>query len=96
MSETPETPETPERPPPAETPEPQTSRIGVDSWVAESEARRSRAPTALLSRGAARTPDSLKLLVFVGFAASVPFGQTRATFLPSEPSRSSMRRSRWG
>jgi ABC-type branched-subunit amino acid transport system permease subunit len=75
MSETPETPETP---PPAETPEPQTpdaqaSRIGVDSWVAESEARRSRTPTALVSRGAERTPDTVKLLMFVGFAASLPF-----------------------
>ena len=74
MSETPDTPETP----PAETPEPQTpeaqtSRIGVDSWVAESEARRSRTPAALLGRGVEKTPDTLKLLVFVGFAASVPF-----------------------
>jgi branched-chain amino acid transport system permease protein len=70
MSETPETPETPT---PAETPEPQTSRIGVDSWVAESEARRSRTPAALIGRGAERTPDALKLLAFVAFAASVPF-----------------------
>jgi branched-chain amino acid transport system permease protein len=68
-----ETPETPKPPPPDETPEPQTSRIGVDSWVAESDARRSRTPTALLGRGAEKTPDSLKLLVFVGFAATVPF-----------------------
>ncbi|HEY2355029.1 MAG TPA: branched-chain amino acid ABC transporter permease [Gaiellaceae bacterium] len=73
MSETPEHPETPEAPPPAETPDAQTSRIGVDSWVAESEARRSRTPAALLSRGAARTPDPLKLLVFVAFAVSLPF-----------------------
>jgi branched-chain amino acid transport system permease protein len=70
MSETPETPKTPT---PAETPEPQTSRIGVDSWVAESEARRSRTPAALIGRGAERTPDALKLLLFVGFAVSVPF-----------------------
>jgi ABC-type branched-subunit amino acid transport system permease subunit len=70
MSETPETPETPQA---AETPEPQTSRIGVDSWVAESEARRSRAPAALIGRGLERTPDALKLLAFVGIASSVPF-----------------------
>jgi len=73
MSETPETPATPETPQPAETPEPQTSRIGVDSWVAESDARRSRTPAALLGRGLERTPDSIKLLAFVGLAASVPF-----------------------
>jgi branched-chain amino acid transport system permease protein len=69
MSDTPDTPETP----PAATPEPQTSRIGVDSWVAESEARRSRSPAALVGRGAERTPDTVKLLLFVGFAASMPF-----------------------
>lgn len=74
MSETPDTPETP----PAETPElptpdAQTSRIGVDSWVAESEARRSRTPAALLGRGAERTPDTVKFLVFVGVAAVFPF-----------------------
>ncbi len=69
MSETPESPETP---PPAETPE-QTSRIGVDSWVAESEARRSRTPAAVLGRGAEKTPDAVKLLLFVAVAASVPF-----------------------
>ena len=33
MSETPDAPKPAE---PAETPEPQTTRIGVDSWVAES------------------------------------------------------------
>jgi branched-chain amino acid transport system permease protein len=80
MSETPDTPETPPEPqtPESPTPEPQTSeaqtgRIGVDSWVAESEARRSRSPAALVSRGAEKTPDSLKLLLFVGFAATVPY-----------------------
>ena len=68
-----ETPETPKKTPPAETPEPQTSRIGVDSWVAESEARRSRTPAAVLGRGLERTPDAVKLLAFVGLASSVPF-----------------------
>jgi ABC-type branched-subunit amino acid transport system permease subunit len=83
MSETPDTPETPpaETPdsqaseaqtPDAQTPDTQASRIGVDSWVAESEARRSRTPTAVVSRGAERTPDAVKLLLFVVFAATVP------------------------
>ena len=62
-----------EVPEPTNEPEPQTSRIGVDSWVAESEGRRSRTPAALLGRGWERTPDALKLLAFVGFATSVPF-----------------------
>jgi len=79
MSETPDTPDTPAadtpetQTPEAQAPAAQTSRIGVDSWVAESEARRSRTPAALVSRGLERTPDALKLLVFVGFAASVPY-----------------------
>ena len=66
-------PDTPEPVQPASDPEPQTGRIGVDSWVAESEGRRSRTPAALLGRGWERTPDALKLLAFVGFASSVPF-----------------------
>ena len=69
MSETPEYPP----PPPAAEPEPQTSRIGVDSWVAESEARRSRSPGAVFGRGWEKTPDALKLLAFAGVASSVPF-----------------------
>jgi branched-chain amino acid transport system permease protein len=75
MSETPHTPETPDasETTPAATPESQASRIGVDSWVAESEARRSRTPAALVGRGAERMPDTVKLLLFVGVAASVPF-----------------------
>jgi len=60
-------------PPPPEEPTPQTSRIGVDSWVAESEARRARTPAALVGHGWQRTPDAIKLLAFVGVAASYPF-----------------------
>jgi len=68
-----ETPDTPERPEAAEQSEPQTSRIGVDSWVAESEARRSGGPAALAGRGWEKTPDPLKLLAFAAIAASVPY-----------------------
>ena len=70
MSETPDTPEVQE---PLDAPKEQTSRIGVDSWVAESEGRRSRTPGALLGRGWERTPDPLKLLLFVALASSYPF-----------------------
>ena len=70
--------DTPEPVQPAEESEPQTTRIGVDSWVAESEGRRSRTPAALLGRGWERTPDALKLLAFVGFAASFPFWTSQA------------------
>lgn len=66
MSETPELPQPPEEPE-------QTSRIGVDSWVAESEGRRSRTPAALLARGWESSPDPLKLLAFVAIASTVPF-----------------------
>jgi branched-chain amino acid transport system permease protein len=75
MSESPDTPDTPS---PAEESPPQSSRIGVDSWVAESEGRRSRTPGALLGRGWERTPDALKLLAFVGVASSVPFWTSEA------------------
>ena len=70
MSDSPDTPESLQ---PADAPEPQASRIGVDSWVAESEGRRSRTPAALLGRGWERTPDALKLLAFLGLASSFPF-----------------------
>ena len=66
MSETPDIPQPPEE-------DVRTSGIGVDSWVAESERRRARTPGALLARGWETSPDSLKLLVFVAFASSVPF-----------------------
>jgi branched-chain amino acid transport system permease protein len=65
--------DTPSVPPAADEPAPQTSRIGVDSWVAESETRRARTPAALLGRGWEKTPDVVKLLAFVGFAVSFPF-----------------------
>ncbi len=71
MSDTPQTPEIPE--PPPEPPKEQASRIGVDSWVAEAEGRRSRTPAALLGRGWELTPDSVKLLGFVAIAASLPY-----------------------
>jgi branched-chain amino acid transport system permease protein len=68
MSETPGIPEPLEEPPKEE-----ASRIGVDSWVAESEGRRARTPAVVLARGWANSPDSLKLLAFVALASSVPF-----------------------
>ena len=73
MSETPGIPQPPEEPE-----EGQTSRIGVDSWVAEAEGRRSRTPAALLGRAWSNSPDSLKLLGFVGLAASLPFWLVRS------------------
>ena len=68
MSETPGIPQPPEEPPKEE-----ASRIGIDSWVAESEGRRARTPGLLLARGWESSPDALKLLVFVAIASSVPF-----------------------
>ena len=68
MSETPDIPE-----PAAEPEQHQTSRIGVDSWVAESEGRRTRTPAILLGQGWNATPDLLKLLGFLAIAASLPF-----------------------
>jgi branched-chain amino acid transport system permease protein len=70
MSETPRSPE--DIPPPGDPTEP---RIGVDSWVATAEGRRARGhgPLGLVTRGAGRTPDSLKLLVFLGLASTLPF-----------------------
>lgn len=65
--------ETPDTPPAGEEPAQQTSRIGVDSWVAESEARRSRTPAAMLGRGWETTPDAVKLGLFVVFAVTFPF-----------------------
>jgi branched-chain amino acid transport system permease protein len=74
MSETPGTPS--DTPPPGDPAEdPAEARIGVDSWVASAEGRRARGrgPLGLLGSGWERSPDSLKLLVFLGLASSLPF-----------------------
>jgi ABC-type branched-subunit amino acid transport system permease subunit len=70
VSEAPGTPG--DTPPPGD---PNESRIGVDSWVAQSESRRARGrgPARLLARGWEWSPDSLKLLVFLGLASTLPF-----------------------
>jgi branched-chain amino acid transport system permease protein len=69
-----DSPNTPDLPEPPEEPNPTAGgRIGVDSWVAESEQRRARGPGALLARGWEGSPDALKLLAFVAIAVSVPF-----------------------
>ena len=82
MSETPDKPDTPAPSQPPAEPTPQTSgttgRIGVDSWVAESDARRARTPKALVGFGWERTPDAVKLFLFVAFASSVPFWTNEA------------------
>ena len=71
MSETPDLPP----PPPEPSPDEPGSRIGVDSWVAEADKRRlrGRGPLGLLAWGWESSPDSLKLLAFVGIAASLPY-----------------------
>jgi ABC-type branched-subunit amino acid transport system permease subunit len=70
MSETPDTPG--DVTPPGD---PTEARIGVDSWVATAEGRRARGrgPAGFLARGLERTPDPLKLLVFLGLASTLPF-----------------------
>jgi branched-chain amino acid transport system permease protein len=70
MSETPGTPGIAQ--PPGD---PTESRIGVDSWVAESEGRRARGrgPAGLVARGWEWSPDPVKLLVFLGLASILPF-----------------------
>ena len=71
MSEPPGTPDV--TPPPGDPAE--EARIGVDSWVATAEGRRAhgRGPVGLLARVVGQTPDSLKLLVFLGLASTLPF-----------------------
>ena len=69
MSDRPDTPAAPE--PPAE-PEP-GPQVGVDSWVASHEGRTRRGPLGGLARGWESTPDAVKLVAFVGIAASLPF-----------------------
>ena len=51
------------------------SRIGVDSWVAEAEGRRTRGPglAGVVRQVWERSPDPVKLLVFLAFAATIPF-----------------------
>ncbi|HKN64330.1 MAG TPA: branched-chain amino acid ABC transporter permease [Gaiellaceae bacterium] len=70
MSETPDTPG--DALPPGD---PTEAQIGVDSWVATAEGRRARGrgPAGLLGRGWNRSPDSLKLLLFLGLASTLPF-----------------------
>ena len=72
-SDTPGVPEPPEEPQASEAAP--TSRIGVDSWVAEADERRKRGrrPLDLLGWGWESTPDTLKLLGFVALAASLPY-----------------------
>jgi branched-chain amino acid transport system permease protein len=74
MSEAPGTPgDTPAPGDPAE--DATEARIGVDSWVASAEGRRARGrgPLGLVGRGWERSPNSLKLLVFLGLASTLPF-----------------------
>ena len=61
-----------EAPPPGDPADP---RIGIDSWVATAEGRlaRGRGPVAVVARGWEWSPDSLKLLVFLGLASTLPF-----------------------
>ena len=66
MSEFSQTPGIPEAP---------EARIGVDEWVEQADERRARArgPLALAARGGARMPPSVRLLVFLAVASSLPF-----------------------
>jgi len=66
----PDLPVIPERPDAVDRP-----RIGVDEWVAQAEGRREayRGVSGFIRRGWTETPSALKLAVFVGFAATVPF-----------------------
>jgi len=63
FSETPGIPEAPE------------AQIGVDTWVAEAEERRarSRGPLMYVARGIEKMPPSVRLLVFVAAASTLPF-----------------------
>jgi ABC-type branched-subunit amino acid transport system permease subunit len=51
---------------------PDTPRIGVDEWVESVEGRRAAGPLAPVRRVFDRTPDAVRLLVFVGAVALVP------------------------
>ena len=72
-SETPDVPPQPDVTPPGDPAE--EARIGVDSWVAQADSRRAggRGPRALIARGWASLPGSVKLLLFLAAAASLPF-----------------------
>ena len=50
-------------------------RVGVDEWVAQHEDRHARygGIGGLIRRGWVATPDSVKLFVLVGVAATLPF-----------------------
>jgi branched-chain amino acid transport system permease protein len=59
-----------------ETPEAaESTKIGVDEWVASEEERREQAGglTGLISRGWSESPDPAKLLVFIVVASTLPF-----------------------
>ena len=59
-----------------ETPEAaESTKIGVDEWVASEGERRERGSglTGLISRGWSASPDPAKLLVFVAVATTLPF-----------------------
>jgi ABC-type branched-subunit amino acid transport system permease subunit len=51
---------------------PDTPRIGVDEWVESVEGRRAAGPLVPVRRVFDRTPDAVRLLVFVGAVALVP------------------------
>jgi ABC-type branched-subunit amino acid transport system permease subunit len=66
----------PKPPPQPKVPDvPDRPRIGVDEWVAEAEERRDRRRglTGAVEGGWQSTPPSAKLLVFIAFAATLPF-----------------------
>ena len=65
----------PNTPVPGEPDEQAQSRIGVDSWVAESEARqaRKRGLLGLAAQGWDVAPDPVKLFLFIAIAGTLPF-----------------------
>jgi branched-chain amino acid transport system permease protein len=72
MSETSDKPDVAGTPPGDPTEE---TKIGVDSWVAQSDTRRDRGHglKGLIGRGWEAAPDSVKLLLFLAAIASFPF-----------------------
>lgn len=65
----------PNTPVPGEPDEEAQTRIGVDSWVAESEDRqaRKRGVLGLAARGWEVAPDPVKLFLFIAIAGTLPF-----------------------